>query len=485
MKGLKKLSIGIIFVLISSFSIGCSNIEGKKLELDPKNPVTVKVWHYYNGPQKVAFDSIVDDFNNTVGEEKGIVVEGYSQGAVQDLIKRVADAANKKVGAEEMPDIFAAYPDTAYDVDKLGLVAELNNYIDENEINEYVKGYIQEGYIDDTNKLKIFPIAKSTEVMCINKTDWDKFALAKGVEISELNTIEGLVKVAEKYYKWTDSLTSAANDGKAFFGRDAMANYFIIGCKQLGFEVFNVKNGEAKFNIDKSVVKKLWDNYYIPYINGYFASYGKFSSDDMKTGDIIASVGSVSGVSYLPDKVTINDEKQYPIESMILKAPIFKDGKKVAVQQGAGMVVTKSSEEKEYAAVEFLKWFTSENVNISFAVDSYYLPVKEKANNMNLINENLKDKDSKSENLKKLLPVAVDTVKNYELYNTKAFKGGTNARDVLEGCLINKAKEDKTKIEELLKNGTSKEEAINSVNFNGNFNKWYEDLLDNLNKSIL
>ncbi len=41
--------------------------------------------------------------------------------------------------------------------------------------------------------------------------------------------------------------------------------------------------------------EKLWDNFYVPYINGYFASYGKFRSDDAKTGDILALVGSSSG----------------------------------------------------------------------------------------------------------------------------------------------------------------------------------------------
>ena len=41
--------------------------------------------------------------------------------------------------------------------------------------------------------------------------------------------MEGLVKTAQRYYEWTDSLTEAPNDGKAFYGRDAMANYVLIG----------------------------------------------------------------------------------------------------------------------------------------------------------------------------------------------------------------------------------------------------------------
>ena len=94
--------------------------------LNPNKPVTLEIWTYYNGTQKAAFDELVTEFNETVGAEKGIVVEAYSQGNVNDLITKVEEAAEKKVGAGEIPDIFAAYADTAYKVDKLGLVASID-----------------------------------------------------------------------------------------------------------------------------------------------------------------------------------------------------------------------------------------------------------------------------------------------------------------------------------------------------------------------
>lgn len=77
------------------------------VQLDPKNPVTVEIWHYYNGPQKTAFDELVSQFNEGLGREKGIVVEAFSQGSVNELIAKVIDAADQKVGAGEIPDIFA------------------------------------------------------------------------------------------------------------------------------------------------------------------------------------------------------------------------------------------------------------------------------------------------------------------------------------------------------------------------------------------
>ena len=60
--------------------------------------------------------------------------------------------------------------------------------------------------------------------------------LALGL-LADLETFEGITATARAYYAWTDSLTDAPDDGKAFFGRDAMANYCIIGSRQLGAEV--------------------------------------------------------------------------------------------------------------------------------------------------------------------------------------------------------------------------------------------------------
>ena len=39
------------------------------------------------------------------------------------------------------------------------------------------------------------------------------------------------------------------------------------------------------------------------------------------------------------------------------------------------MIVTKSTKEKEYASVEFLKWLTAPEQNIKFVSETGYLPV--------------------------------------------------------------------------------------------------------------
>ena len=319
----------------------------KTVKLDPEDPVSLTVWHYYNGLQQTAFDNLVDEFNNTVGKDEGISVKSYSQGSVPDLEKAITDAADGLVGADEMPDIFSSYADVAYTIEKKSGLADLSRYFTEEELSEYVDSYIQEGYFEGDKALYLFPVAKSTEIMMINKTDWEPFASATGVTLDQLSTLEGVRAVAEKYYDWTDAMTpDVADDGKAFYGRDSMANYFIIGMKQLGKNLFQVKDGKVTVDTDKESIRRLWDDYYVPYVMGYFAAFGKFRSDDVKTGDILAYTGSTASAMYFPDKVEA-DEESYTIDYIVRNAPLLKDGKNYKVQQGAGMAVSKSDEKHE------------------------------------------------------------------------------------------------------------------------------------------
>ena len=51
------------------------------------------------------------------------------------------------------------------------------------------------------------------------------------------------------------------------------------------------------------------------------------------------------------------------------------------------MVVLKSEEKEQQAAVEFLKWFTSDKQNIAFSNASGYLPVTKSANDLDKITD--------------------------------------------------------------------------------------------------
>ncbi len=481
MMNVKKWARNLCLAALALGLTGC----GDKSPLDPGDPVSLTVWHYYNGSQQAAFDALVEEFNDTVGREKGIYVQSYSQGSVSNLESAVRDSINGRVGANSMPDIFSSYADTAYEVEQAGALANLSDYLDEQELEKYVDSYIQEGCIASDGTLRIFPTAKSTEIMMINKTDWELFAAAVNVSLEDLKTMEGVTAVAQAYYEWTDAQTpDVPGDGRAFYGRDAVANYFIIGMRQLGVQIFQVDNGEMTLNVPKEELKRLWENYYVPMVKGYFGAYGSFRSDDVKTGDILAYTGSTSSAMYFPNQVEL-DQTSYPIEYIVMTAPVFAGGESFAVQQGAGMVVSRSDEKHEYASVEFLKWFTEAENNLRFGCVSGYLPVLKEANNTEMLNQVIADQElSVAPKTYDCLTTIFNEMDGMTLYTNKSFKNGSPARKVLEYHLADKAAEDRALVEAEMARGKSLDEAAAPYVTEAAFEEWYNAFCGALNDVV-
>ena len=388
---------------LSLAACGGSAVSGPK-NTAPTNakPVTITVWSYYNGDQLETFSKLVDEFNATVGKEQNITVEASSQGSVNDLETNVLAAAEGKVGAAEMPNIFSAYADTCYAVDQMGLVADLSGYLTDEEKAAFPESYLTEGDFDDSGTIKIFPVAKSTELLFLNDTDWQAFAAATGATYEDLSTMEGLVATAGKYYDWTDARTAAPDDG-----------------------------------------------------------------------NVLAYVGSNSSATFFPKQVQVSDTESHEISLKVLPNPSFAGSEEVAVQQGAGMVVTKSTPEEEAACVTFLKWFTQPENNIQFAVGSGYLPVTHAADDVTAIeNSGLDLTDS----MKDVLANAIDAVENHELYTPKPFAGGTDARKVLEYSMSDLASADRAAVEEQIAAGVSAAEAEALYLTDEYFENWYQSL---------
>ncbi len=464
---------------------GCGEASSSAVKLDPQDPVNITIWHYYNGAQQLAFDKLVEEFNDTEGRERGIYVEAHSQGNVSDLETKVLDAFNKTPGSEVPPDIFSSYADTAYAIEQMGQLVDLGRYMTEEEISEYVPSFIEEGRIGANGELKIFPTAKATEIMLLNKTEWDAFCAETGVTADGLSTKEKLVETARTYYEWTDAKTpDVPGDGKSFYGTDAVANLFIIGAMQQGVELFSVDKGQVTLHPDKDAIRRIWDFYYVPFVNGWFGAYGRFRSDDVKIGELVAFTGSTSSGTYFPDVVE-TAEGQTPIECLVAANPMFENSQPYAVQQGAGMVVTKSTPQREYAAVEFLKWFTREENNIQFSCTSGYLPVKSASMSVEKMDQVLQEQGEEMPVVnQEIMSICFDMTKDTTLYTNKAFNKGTEARKVVEYNLSDKAAADRAEVVARVQAGQSQEEAVAEFVTDEAFDAWYQEFCSALENSV-
>lgn len=470
----KEICLTLVGLLGGIMLTACGTTNYAKL-LDKDSPVTITVWHYYNGIQQIQFDEMVNEFNNTTGKELGIIVEANSKNSINELSQSVLAAVNHEPGADELPDIYGNYAETAYQIDKLGMLVDLSKYMTEEELGEYVEEYMEEGSLGQEGALKIFPTAKSTEIMMLNLTDWEKFAGQCGVSFEDMTTWEGLAAVAEQYYEYTDSLTpDIANDGKAFFGRDSLANYMLVGAKQLGNEFVTVsKDGTLTASVDKETMRKLWDNYYVPYVKGYYKAENRFRTDDAKIGSIIALVGSTTGATYYPTEVTINDDYTYPIENVVLPVPNFEGYDSYIVQQGAGMSVLKSNEKTEYACVVFLKWLTQAQRNIQFSINSGYLPVKEEANNFEDIAHYGKE-EGISDTMLNTFQVAIDEINSSTLYTSIPYENSAQVRDYIADKMQDTAKEANAAASERISRGEDRDSVWESYTDDKAFDTWFE-----------
>lgn len=409
-----------------------------------KLPTTITIWTYYNGDQLECFNQLVEQFNSTVGKEKNIRVESSSQGSVNDLETSVLAAAEGKVGAEKLPNIVSSYADTAFTLDQMGLAVDLSPYLTEKEKSAYIAGFLEEGDLMNNGELKVFPIAKSTELLYLNVTDFVPFAEATGVTYADLSTVEGLNEAAHKYYDWTDAQTAAPNDGKALYGRDALTNYLLCGAQELGTTIFDAENGVMTLHFDKPTLRKLWDNYYVPYIKGWCSASGKFRSDDIKIGSLLAYVGSSSSASFFPTQVLTSDTESHGIEDEIS------------------------------ACVAFLKWFTQPGNNLQFSVQSGYMPVTYAANSISALeNSGL----TVSDRIHKVLSLSIDAIDRSKLYTTHAFPAALRARNTLQYALEDRVTADRATVLERLAAGQTPEEAEAEFLTDAYFDAWYDQTL--------
>ncbi len=365
MKNIKKIlfSFSILFFGISLAACDSSKESSKQL-------TALTMWHVYGAQINSPMNSIIDRFNQTVGKEHGvkIVVTSISNStAIHDAL---VSAGTNEVGAPDVPDIFICYPKT---IQAMGaeLALDWRDYFSEEELQDFVPAFVEEGIIDD--RLLIFPVAKSSNAFFVNSEVYDRFAKDTGHSYEDLETWEGTFEVIEKYYKWSN--------GKAFFMYDDWIHFPMLSMKAFGTDVFKTETIDWKNLYFKEVMRPLLK----AGIKGEVCLMPGYSTKAIMIDEAIAGVESTASLLYFKDTVTHKDNSITPLIVKALPVPYFKDGDRIALQRGTGLVALKSSKEKEEAAALFAKWLTSKNINLEFAMYGGYLPVRisdfEKLNN--------------------------------------------------------------------------------------------------------
>ena len=338
------LRYGFLGVLIVMGVSGC----GKGTM---KEPVTVTIWHVYGGQAESPLNDMIDQFNETVGKEENIQVQVGSVTNTNTIHESVLSSAFDYPGAEELPDMFVSYPKTVLAMPDDSVLVDYRDYFSEEELDSYIPAFLTEGQIN--GRQLILPVAKSTEVMFVNETAFDRYAKDSGASLADLESWEGVFRLAEDYAKWTDEQTpDILGDGKTFFVHDYHFNYFQVGVASLGESFFTKDGTGLAFG---PAFEQVWKPYAGAAVQGGVWLQGGYATEPLRTGDAIVSVASSASVLYYSDTVTYADNTTEKVNIISMPCPVFENGEKLVMQRGAGICTVKSTPEREKACMTCLK----------------------------------------------------------------------------------------------------------------------------------
>ena len=94
---MKRITLLVLISLLPAILFAAGSSESQS----SKGVTTVTIWHSAQGQNATVFEQIAENFNSTVGKEKGIEVEAIYQGKANDVLTKV----NAASGTSELPDI--------------------------------------------------------------------------------------------------------------------------------------------------------------------------------------------------------------------------------------------------------------------------------------------------------------------------------------------------------------------------------------------
>ena len=358
MKSARKL-----FLLLLIFSISICCLPGcKKSELDKNKPVTLTMWHVYGEQADSPMNRLIDEFNETVGMEKGIIINVTAMSNASKIGEKLLDAHNKIPGSAEMPDLFFAHKSNVLELGTDCLL-DWNEYFSEKELSAYIPEFLEDGTA--AGKLSVFPVSKSTHLLFIAGGQFERFSSDTGVTYEALSTWDGFFDAAAKYYDWSG--------GKPFCALDYPLRAIELAAMESGAGNIFADNGF--YDPSNVIFKQTFIKFADSLAKGHIMLSNLYSNTQVMTGEVVAGIGSSAAILYYNDTVTYEDGTSEPMNPEILPLPAENGKKPYITQAGVGLCAYKTTSQKAEASAIFAKWLTEPERNLEFVCQTGYMPV--------------------------------------------------------------------------------------------------------------
>lgn len=352
--------------------------------------VTVTFYHTMGDALETILVRNIKRFNETY---PNITIQQASQGDYPGVRDKIT---TEMQGSNTAPSIAYCYPDHVALYNKSKATLALDDFINhpevgltQEQINDFVPAYYDEGKVYGDGKMYTLPMLKSTEVLYYNKTYFENNAAmfaAKGLDVETKNTPESVFDGMT----WTQmgQLCEIIAESEKQLGNkciplgyDSEANWFITMCEQYGSPytdatMNNDQNSHFLFNNEqnRAFVETFREWYKKGYVtteelNGGTYTSNLFKETDPKKQHTFMSIGSSAGASYqCPAKNS--DGKTYPFEVGVTMIPQVDVENPKMISQGPSLCMFKKSNEQEMAAAWLFVKFLSTDISLQASLSS-------------------------------------------------------------------------------------------------------------------
>lgn len=320
----------------------------------PQEEVEIVIWNTWSDHHVEAFQELIDEFNAT---HPYITVIQQPQ-PYADYEAKVMQAVREGTG----PDIIGTFPTVAANYFEDGLIVNLSEYIDDPEIGiPGFKDLISEGVYKEitqwTGDVYLIPNSVGGEVFYYNKTLYDSLGLSVPTTWEELEANSRIITEAT---------------GKPAFGFDSEIDGFQVLIMQNGSGYINPETMTVEYNNPIAVEKLEWFSGLVK--EGVFRLVGEdvYFSNPFGSQAVASYIGSPAGIGFVESAV--NGQFEFGV------APIPQGGSVEYISSwGGGDVIFTSTEAKQKAAFEFIKYMISPEILGPWCVNFGVVPAYQAA----------------------------------------------------------------------------------------------------------
>jgi basic membrane lipoprotein Med (substrate-binding protein (PBP1-ABC) superfamily) len=340
--------------------------EGPYEAVDPSGQ-TVMFWHQHTGDREKQLQKIVEDFN--ASNELGITVVAEYQGSYAEIYTKMLAVLN----TTDAPQLVVAYQNNAATyqlgeglVDMNAMVDSAKWGISEEEQNDFFPGFWRQDVFPTFGNARLgFPPNRSMEVVYYN-IDWLK-------ELGYDAPPQTPEQFKEMACKAKDQPFSKATAEGAMGYQLGLtdASHLAAWTFAFGGDIFDYENSVYSLDSDAAVqaMTFIQDLFNSGCATIVAQSYG--DQTDFGAGTLLFTTGSSSGLPFYTTAVADGAGHAWSV------APLPYTGEEpVQNVYGASVSIPKTTPEGELAAWEFVKYYTSPDVQAGWAAASQYFPVR-------------------------------------------------------------------------------------------------------------